>query len=70
MLCVSTNNNATASFKQTSSGDYRKGYCVLTLDNVVGGAYQIRPSTYLPGQESDFFLEISASHDYTLSQVQ
>ncbi len=67
LICVSSNNSE---FKMTSSGDYRKGYCVLTIDSMPAGTYNIRPSTYLPGQESAFFLEVSSSHDFVFSQLQ
>ncbi|KAK3108545.1 hypothetical protein FSP39_010301 [Pinctada imbricata] len=62
--------NAPGAFKLTSSGDFRNGYCVLQLDSISGGVYNIIPSTFLPGQEGPFFLDISSSAPVTISQLQ
>ncbi|KAK2172111.1 hypothetical protein NP493_993g00016 [Ridgeia piscesae] len=46
------------------------GFCVLDLENVSGGTYNIQPSTFNPGQEGPFFLNVSCSCPLTLSQLQ
>ncbi len=54
VICtVANTSNNPNDFRQTSSGDYRKGYCVLLLHNISGGIYQIRTCTYMPGQEGN-----------------
>lgn len=53
-----------------ASGDYRKGFCLLALDNISGGKYQIRPSTFHPKQEGPFFLTCQSSHPIQLVQLQ
>jgi len=69
--CVSSNlPNSPNSFKQTSTGDYRKGFCVLPVHNMVGGTYTIRPSTYLSAQEGPFILEIASNKEFVLNQIQ
>lgn len=61
---------AAGAFKKTSSGDYRNGYSVFELNRISGGIYNIMPSTFLPGQEGPFFLDISSSCPVSLSQLQ
>lgn len=71
VTCVSENvPGAPGQFKKTSSGDYRNGYCVLQLDRISGGVYNVMPSTFLPGQEGPFFLDISSAGPVTLAQIQ
>ncbi|XP_048735989.2 calpain-7-like isoform X2 [Ostrea edulis] len=71
VTCVSENNpGAPGQFKKTSSGDYRNGYCVLQLDRISGGVYNVMPSTFLPGQEGPFFLDFSSSSPLTAVQIQ
>jgi calpain-7 len=53
-----------------SSGDYRKGFSVLALDNISGGKYQIRPTTFHPNQEGPFFLSCQSLHPIQLTQLQ
>ncbi|XP_062607165.1 calpain-7-like, partial [Saccostrea cucullata] len=70
VTCVSENvPGAPGQFKRTSSGDYRNSYCVLQLDRISGGIYNIMPSTFLPGQEGPFFLDISSSSPVTVAQI-
>ena len=57
-------------FKKTTSGDYRNGYSVFELNRISGGIYNIMPSTFLPGQEGPFFLDVSSSCPVTLTQLQ
>jgi len=67
VVCVASNVTANPhEFKMKSTGDYRKGYCVLTMENVSGGTYTIRPSTYVPGQEGPFILEVDANREFSL----
>ena len=41
--CVSSNvPNSTNNIDKTSTGDYRKGFCVLPMNNISGGTYTIR----------------------------
>ncbi|XP_041366509.1 calpain-7-like [Gigantopelta aegis] len=71
VICVAeTSPNAPGSFKKTTSGDFRPGYCVLQLDNISGGVYNISPCTFRPGKEGHFFLDISSSVPYTISKLQ
>lgn len=71
IVCVGSNvTNNPKDFKQTSSGSFRKGFSVLPLNELSGGTYTIRPSTYLPGQEGPFILEISSSREFQINQVQ
>jgi len=54
-------------FKKKSSGIYRPGFVVTTLD-VVAGTYDILPSTFKPGQESPFFLSVASTASFLLSK--
>ena len=42
---------------------------MITLNNIPGGIYQIRPSTYLAGQEGPFILEIESTHELQLTRA-
>ena len=65
--CVGSNvDNNPKAFGHISTGDYRKGFCVVPIDNVSGGTYTIRPSTFISGQEGPFILEISSDREFTL----
>jgi len=55
-------------FKMKSTGDYRKGYCVLAVEGVSGGTYTIRPSTYVPGQVGPFILEVESNREFLLTR--
>ncbi|PIK62226.1 putative calpain-7-like [Apostichopus japonicus] len=39
----------------------RRGFSILQLEGLKGGIYNIRPTTFQPGEESPFFLTLSAS---------
>jgi len=52
-------------FKKTS-GDYRWGFLAFELENILPGKYKIIPSTFMPGQEGPFFLEVAASAAFNL----
>lgn len=67
VVCVSA--NVSSSLTKASSGDYRRGYSMLTLDRISGGVYNISPSTFKPGEEGPFFLDISSSVAFTVSQL-
>lgn len=58
--------NITAPFVSKTTGSYRSGYCVLDLNEMPAGVYRIMPSTYMPGQESPFILDIKATTNITL----
>lgn len=51
----------TDNYSRKSTGDFRSGFAVLDLENVPPGDYDIVPSTYLPNQESKFFLTFKSS---------
>lgn len=59
----------TAPFVSKTSGGYRSGYCVMDLDNLPAGRYHIIPSTFLPGQESPFILNIKATSKITVERA-
>lgn len=58
--------NITAPFVSKTTGSYRSGYCVLDLNEMPAGVYRIMPSTYLPGQESPFILDVKATTNISL----
>ena len=70
VTCVSETASSQQSFQKRSSGDYRRGFCVLELEQLPRGAYNVRPTTFNPGQEGPFFLDISASVPITVSKLQ
>ncbi|CAF5174660.1 unnamed protein product, partial [Rotaria magnacalcarata] len=71
VTCTETNvSNAAGEFQKTESGSYRSGFCVLTLDNIPGGTYTIRPATFDPNRESPFFLNVASSHQCALTKLQ
>ncbi|XP_061383599.1 calpain-7-like isoform X2 [Danaus plexippus] len=57
--------NITAPFLRESSGAYRSGFVVLELNNLPGGRYLLTPSTFYPGQEGPFFLELRSTCSIT-----
>ncbi|XP_060067045.1 calpain-7-like isoform X1 [Ylistrum balloti] len=61
---------APGTFTKTTSGDFRPGYCVLQLDKLSGGVYNIQPCTFLPNQEGPFFLDISSAKHFNVAQIQ
>ncbi|XP_013402737.1 calpain-7-like, partial [Lingula anatina] len=69
VFAVSCNESA-GSFQKKTSGDYRRGFCVLQLDSIPGGIYNIMPSTFYPKEEGPFLLNISSSNPFTISQLQ
>ena len=71
VCCTSTKNDKVpGAFQKTESGNYRSGFSVLTLDNIPGGTYTIRPATFEPNKESAFHLKLSSSHPFTLTKLQ
>lgn len=60
----------TAPFVSKSSGTYRSGFCVLDLGNLPAGIYTCVPSTYLPAQESPFFLNIKSTATVQVARIQ
>lgn len=59
----------TAPFVSKTSGSYRSGYCVIDLDNLPAGRYHIIPSTFLPGQESPFIMNIKSTTNITVERI-
>ena len=55
-------------FRKKSSGLYRSGFVVVSLE-VVAGTYELVPSTYLPQQESSFFLTVASSATFRLTKM-
>lgn len=70
VICTETKvSNAPGEFHKTDSGSYRPGFSVLTLDNIPGGTYTIRPATFDPNRESNFFLNVASSQPCTLTEL-
>nr|XP_054767557.1 calpain-7-like [Lytechinus pictus] len=61
VICVSSEGKGGTRFEKKMSGDYRNGFTILELEDIPSGVYNIRPTTFSPGQESPFFLTISSS---------
>lgn len=61
--------NITAPFVSRTTGSYRSGYCVLDLNDMPAGTYHLMPSTYLPGQESPFILNIKATTNISIELI-
>lgn len=61
--------NVTAPFVSKTTGSYRSGYCVLDLTDIPAGTYNIIPSTYLPGQEAPFILDVKATTNISIDQI-
>lgn len=61
--------NVTAPFVSKTTGSYRTGYCVMDLNDMPAGTYNLIPSTYLPGQEAPFILNIKATTNISIERV-
>lgn len=61
--------NVTAPFISKLSGSYRSGYCVLDMDDMPAGTYNIVPSTFLPNQESPFILSVRSTTNVSLERI-
>ncbi|XP_071502226.1 calpain-7-like [Diadema antillarum] len=61
IICIAADGKGNGRFQKKTSGDYRNGFTIMELEDIPGGTYNIRPTTFSPGQESPFFLTISAS---------
>lgn len=61
--------NSPGSFNKKTTGEFRRGFCYLELENIPGGIYNIRPSTFYPNQEAHFFLDFSSSVPITIAIV-
>uniref|UniRef100_A0A182QE17 Calpain catalytic domain-containing protein n=1 Tax=Anopheles farauti TaxID=69004 RepID=A0A182QE17_9DIPT len=59
----------TAPFVSQKTGVYRSGFCVLDLDAIPAGVYQVRPSTFLPEQESPFFLKVKSTTNVVIEKL-
>ena len=62
--------NAPGAITKQTSGDFRRGFCVLELENIPGGVYNISPCTFSQNQEGPFFLNISSSSPLSLTHIQ
>ncbi|XP_053680934.1 calpain-7-like [Anopheles nili] len=59
----------TAPFVSQKTGVYRSGFCVLDLEAIPAGVYQVRPSTFLPEQESPFFLKVKSTTNVVIEKL-
>ncbi|XP_058130036.1 calpain-7-like [Anopheles ziemanni] len=59
----------TAPFVAEKTGVYRSGFCVLDLANIPAGVYHVRPSTFLPEQESPFFLKVKSTTNVVVEKL-
>lgn len=59
----------TAPFISQSTGSYRSGFCVLDLEAIPAGVYQLRPSTFLPDQESPYFLKVKSTTNCVIEKL-
>lgn len=59
----------TAPFVSQKTGVYRSGFCVLDLAGIPAGVYQVRPSTFLPDQESPFFLKVKSTTNVVIEKL-
>ncbi|XP_053609230.1 calpain-7-like isoform X2 [Plodia interpunctella] len=57
--------NVTAPFLKESSGAYRSGYAVLDLPSLPAGRYILTVSTFYPGQEGPFIIQIRTTNRIT-----
>ncbi|XP_039453732.1 calpain-7-like [Culex pipiens pallens] len=59
----------TAPFISQSTGSYRSGFCVLDLEAIPAGVYQLRPSTFLPDHESPYFLKVKSTTNCVIEKI-
>ncbi|CAJ0942281.1 unnamed protein product, partial [Mesorhabditis belari] len=57
-------------FNRISSGAYRPGYTVLTVERLPAGVFAVRPATFLSNQEGPFILTIEASCNFSIKRIQ
>ncbi|XP_004925190.1 calpain-7 [Bombyx mori] len=60
--------NVTAPFLKLTSGPFRSGFVVLEMPNLPAGKYVVTVSTFLPGQEGPFILELRSTCPVTCEQ--
>ena len=48
----------------------RRGYCYMEFDRVVGGVYNVMLSTFRPGEEGPFLLNVCSSRPVTVARIQ
>ena len=65
---TASDRNSEHYFTKKSSGLYRSGFVVLTVE-AVAGVYDIIPSTFSPGQEGPFFLMVASSSSFKISKI-
>ena len=69
ILTVSASDkNSQQYFSKKSSGLYRSGFVVLTVE-AVAGVFDIIPSTFSPGQEGPFFLMVASNSSFKLTKT-
>lgn len=59
----------TANFVKQGSGVYRSGYSMLELENLPAGVYVIVPTTFMPGQEGPFIMDIKCSTGIKIEEI-
>ena len=60
--------NSPQYFTKKSSGLYRSGFTVFTVE-AVAGTYDIVPSTFSPAQEGPFFLLVGSNSSFKLTKT-
>ncbi|XP_022129624.2 calpain-7 [Pieris rapae] len=60
--------SVTAPFLKESSGAFRSGFVVLQLRNLPAGRYILTTSTFYPGEEGPFFLELKSTCEVSCEQ--
>ena len=69
LLTVSASDkNSPQYFTKKSSGLYRSGFTVFTVE-AVAGTYDIVPSTFSPAQEGPFFLLVASNSSFKLTKT-
>ncbi|XP_071803068.1 calpain-7-like [Asterias amurensis] len=70
IVVIASDGPGTTAFNKQMTGDYRRGFTILQLEDLPGGTYNIRPTTFSAGQEGPFFLTLSASCQMKVAQLQ
>jgi len=68
LLCISASDpSSPIYFKKKSSGVYRPGFVVLSLD-ILPGTYDLLPSTFRAGEAGAFILTVACSASFDISR--
>lgn len=59
----------TAPFISKTTGNYRSGFCVLDLENLPKGIYNVRVSTFHPQQEGPYILKMKSTTGMTVERI-